>query len=625
MCGILGVFRPGTSPLAPEKLQRLTAILDHRGPDNSGTAALHNATFGHTRLSILGLNAPLSNQPVNTNNCLLSFNGEIYNFHTLRQNLLMEGVACGETSDTETLFHCLRLWGIEKTLSQLDGMYAFAFYDGNKRTLYLARDRMGEKPLYWSQTSGQFWFGSEIKSLLASGEVSSAPNLARIDDFFCTGAVNGNQTIFRDIHELPPGSFLTIEEAAPSPRLTEYWRLEDCGIELPPQSMDTWAREFLGRLDEAIASRQISDVPIGILLSGGIDSNTIAERIMESAAQSPAFFFAESSDPATSERKDVDAFLNFQKERRPDFNIELHTATLDFKSFLKEHIRQTWHFDEPVFFNNSIALSAISRKASQLGFKVLLSGEGSDEILFGYDRFSRTLESLGSAPEKEQILRTLYLGGGEQNAALVNKLCHGHAEGIRQTEPWQWLDKNIDIFPLSRLQMLFSQKFRLLTLLQRQDRVCMSHGIEARIPFLAPDLVRWVNRLPFSTKYDAKSRRTKHVLRHAMAHKLPQRILTKPKDGFPSGVESWIFSGPLKPILKSLVFDPDGFISSYLDRSLAQKILEDYFAGKKQYEFLAWRFFNLEIWHRLYRDGIHPENWSDSINRVSRDLHPLAA
>jgi asparagine synthase (glutamine-hydrolysing) len=620
MCGILGIYRPdGLSPTDAE-LRKLIRILDHRGPDDSDVKTLHGAGFGHTRLSILGLDEPLSHQPVHADNCLLTFNGEIYNFQELRQRLLDEGVLCSNKSDTETLFHSLRRWGVKKTLKRLDGMFAFAFYDGSTRTLYLARDRMGEKPLYWSLAGKSLFFASETKAILATGEIRPSPNLARIDDFFHTGMVNGSQTMYQNVRELPPGTFLTISQEQLEPVITPFWSLEDDAPELSSQSFDAWGNDFLERFDRAIESRCISDVPIGILLSGGIDSTSIAARIIETGGNPPPFFFAESADPATSEREDVNSFLDYQRAKQPSLPIELLTATPDLSAFLKEHIRLTWHFDEPLVFTNSIALSAVCRKARDQKIKVLLSGEGSDEILYGYDRFTRTAKMLSGITDTDTIFQSVYMGGGEHNAELVVQLCAGHADGERQTEPWQWLERYGKDLPLSKLQLLFSQKFRLQSLLQRQDRVGMAHGIECRIPFLDPSLVSWMNSLPYAVKYDEKSARTKYLLRHAMADSLPERILTKAKDGFPSGIETWIRQGRLKSFIEDLVHHSDGFLNTYLDGGLAKKILSDFYAGQTQYEVLVWRFFNLEIWHRIFGDGIPPKSGDEAYQKVSRSF-----
>ncbi len=616
MCGILGIFQPGNRAQISKDMPFLTKMLDHRGPDASGIKSLHNTFFGHSRLSILGLEESLAAQPVQVENCLLTFNGEIYNFRELHKNLENDGILCSNKSDTEILFRCLRHWGVEKTLRRIDGMFAFAFYDGGCRTLYLARDCLGEKPLYWTQKNGSFAFASEIKVLLASGLASPAPNLAHIDDYFHSGLINGTQTMFRDVKELSPGSFLVISEEQLQPVIDKFWSLEDSDSELSAKSMDSWGENLLEQLDQAVASRSVSDVPIGVLLSGGIDSNTIAERIISTDKQAPPFFFAESNDPATSERDDVDAFLNHMGAGQSANQLKLFTAKPNIDSFIDDHARLTWHFDEPLVFTNSISLSAICQKAQDQNIKVLLSGEGSDEILYGYDRFTRTAEQLSEVTDQNTIFRAVYLGGGEHNADLVDQLCAGKAAGKQQTEPWLWLQKYGRELPLPNLQLLFSQKFRLLSLLHRQDRVGMSHGVECRIPFLKPNLVKWINRLPFSAKYDAQTSRTKYLLRHIMKDRLPDRILTKPKDGFPSGIESWVRNGQSRSLIEGLIFDPDGFLNTYLDGGLAQKILANYFSGETRYEFLIWRFLNLEIWHRLFREGNSIKQGNDAYFKV---------
>ncbi|MDA1024257.1 MAG: asparagine synthase (glutamine-hydrolyzing) [Proteobacteria bacterium] len=608
MCGIMGAFAiAGEPPVEPE-MRRLLPLLRHRGPDGSGVARAGAACFGHTRLSILGTDLPVAGQPVDQDDALLTFNGEIYNFTEIVDRLRQDGVPCGGGSDTEALFLALRHWGIERTLQRIDGMFAFAYFDAATGQLYLARDPLGEKPLYWAQAGGRLWFASEIKVLLASGAVSPEPNLKRVDDYLYTSKVNGVATMFRHVLELEAGTLLIMKRGASTPVIESYWRLEDT-LDVPPGSCTPeQIKAFGGQLERAVASRRVSDLPVGVLLSGGIDSNSLAECLISSQPDSPLpMYFADNANSQVSEATDVDAFIDMATRRHPEANLQVNRRLLSFDNYFEELSRITWHYDEPVQFANSPLLGGLCAAARDDGLKVLLSGEGADEILYGYDRFARTSALLEAEPDRQERLRNLYFGGGMDNADVVRRLTASCAEGAAATEPWQWLERNMDHWSLDTLQMLFSQRYRLQTLLQRQDRVGMSRSIELRVPFLAPWFVSWVNGLPLACKYNADSGQTKYVLRQAMAKRLPERILTKPKDGFPTDMTVWLRERQLAGMAEDLICAQDSFSQTYLDGAYAKTIVKEHFQGEVHRDMLIWLMLSLEIWHRTFRHGVNPD------------------
>ncbi|MHA1535960.1 MAG: asparagine synthetase B family protein, partial [Alphaproteobacteria bacterium] len=519
--------------------------------------------------------------------------------------LRQSGAPVGGRSDTEILFQCLMRWGVDETLERLDGMFAFAWYEERTDTLYLARDPMGEKPLYWSQNQSRVWFASEIKVLLASGEVSAEPNLARLDDYLYTGKVNGAASMFRDVVEVEPGAFVAWTRGSGSPSHTTYWSLS----ERARAAADTSdPGELAGKLGRAIASRRISDVPVGVLLSGGIDSNTLAEFLYAAHPDDALdLYFADNADPARSERSDVEAFLAHLAGRYPQAQARFHPNVIDFEDYQARMNDLTWHYDEPLQFANSPLLHGLCEMAREDGIKVLISGEGADELFFGYERFARTLAEIGAEAGGEAgtdgIIEAFYFGGGRHSTGDVERLTAGVCEGPRATEPWQWLEANIDNFPLDRLQLLFSQRYRLQTLLQRQDRIGMAASIEIRVPFLAPWFAGWVNGLPVSALYDPATGTTKKCLREVMAERLPQRILSKPKDGFPSDMLSWLREERLEAIVGEMVGEPGGFCQSYLDGAFARQLLADHFSGKRRHDVLVWELYALEVWHRQFGQG----------------------
>lgn len=603
MCGILGGLDLAGGPAPDAAVARALPTLRHRGPDGEGAAASGPCAFGHVRLAILGVAQPAAAQPVLRDGYMLSFNGEIYNFHELDRALAADGIRTSGNSDTETLFACLRHWGVERTLDAVDGMFAFAWWDGAARRLTLVRDALGEKPLYWARPAGGLWFASEMKALLAAGAATPEPNLARVDDFLYTAKVNGAETLFRDIHEVEPGTLLTIAVGDDRPRIRPWWRLEDGFSAAAPGAPDSWQGAFESHLDTAMASRVLSDVPLGILLSGGIDSQTVVDRVVDTCrVDSLDLFFADNSNAAVSERADAEVFLDHLGGRYPGLSHRLHRATLGFEDYMALLERLTWHYDEPIQFYNSPLLGNLCWRAHDEGMKVLLSGEGSDEMLYGYTRFDRTRRLLDGIGDRHAKLANLYHGGGMHSVELVKALTAGRAEGPEATAPWRWLDAHLDQ-PLDRLQLLFSQRYRLQTLLQRQDRIGMAFGIEIRVPFLRPAFVRFVNSLPESMKFDPATGTTKVALRRAMADRLPERILTKAKDGFPSDMMVWLREPHMARVTQDLLLAADSFSQSYLDGALVRRMVDDHFADRQRQDTLIWNLLALEIWHRRFAAG----------------------
>ena len=325
MCGVVGcVSFEREVPL--KQCEKALKTLRHRGPDDSGMASIRNTCFGHSHLSILGPTAIAARQPAHDENHLLTFNGEIYNYQELASELFSFGVASSGLSDTKVLFQCLIHWGVEKTLPKLDGMFAFGFYDKTQRELTLARDRVGEKPLYWAYCDERLWFASEIKALLVASEVSSDPSLNRIDDYFYTGKVNGSETLFAEVYEIEPGTILKYSPAKGA-EIKSYWQIEKA-FEADLKQMSL--KHFLDDMTKAVSQRNLSDVPSGVLMSGGIESITLVDLqagIMEDGPLN--LLFADNFNKQLSERTDVDLCLDSARARFKCVNFNLHAEFQD--------------------------------------------------------------------------------------------------------------------------------------------------------------------------------------------------------------------------------------------------------------------------------------------------------
>jgi asparagine synthase (glutamine-hydrolysing) len=595
MCSILGAACNYESDIGNDLISKINHTLHHRGPDGNGIKHSRNVVFAHNRLSIIGPKEEYSEQPLKTNGKMLTFNGEIYNYKHVSSLLRNDGISCGEKSDTEVLFKSLMHWGLEKTLKLIDGMFAFAYLDPNKG-LFLVRDRLGEKPLYWSFDGKKLWFASEIKAVISSGSLSASPNLSKINEFFYTGKIYGEETFFKDIFEVQPGQYIKIKIDLSNIKKKTYWKLENFQTKSHPNSYSSLKRGFLNKLNVAIDTRSVSDVPIGVLLSGGVDSNTILNSLLSSGKKDVELFFADNKSKESSELKNVALCVDFFKDKFPEKNIILNRDILSTDNYLEKLQEFTWHNDEPTQFPISPQLMNLTSVAAKKNIKVLLSGEGADEILFGYDRFLRTKDIISNSKDKEFIARHLYFGGGIENVKIINELTS--LDDYKKYESWQWIDKNCFNWSNDTLQMIYSQKFRLQSLLQRQDRVGMSNGVEIRVPFLMPEFVGWCNSI--SSDYKTIKGETKKILKDSMQGHLPKSILRGKKMGSPSFISSWLESQDSYSFMMRVVGNKNGFSQSFLNGRKALQIIHEHYLGSKSYSYIVWLLLVLEVWHNVF-------------------------
>ena len=278
MCGIVGICSRNKKSINDFPIKNSMSTISHRGPDERNFKKLNNAVFGHLRLSIIGVNSPKAKQPSYDKNHMLIFNGEIYNYFELKELLKKKKINCTGESDTEVLFLCLVNFGIEETLKKIDGMFAFAFFKNIKKKLFLARDRVGEKFIYWLKDKNALLFASEIKTLVNIENTNVEPNLTKMNEIFFHGKVYGDETLFKDIYELEPGSYLEYNINSSKIKKFTYWNLENFkNIKLS----NSYIEEFGNVFSHAVKSRMTSDVPIGSLISGGIDSSSLVQTIFD--------------------------------------------------------------------------------------------------------------------------------------------------------------------------------------------------------------------------------------------------------------------------------------------------------------------------------------------------------
>jgi len=596
MCSILGQYS-NTNLIQVERFKCLNSLLSHRGPDYTKLVKGHNFIFGHNLLSIIDSDQKFSIQPYLQDGYSMVFNGEIYNFKEISAKLTHDGIECSGLSDSEVLFKSLIFYGLDKTLEILDGMYAFAFLDP-KKGLFLARDKLGEKPLYWKKEKNSIWFSSEIKVLSRLSQKQVGPNLDNLDQFFYHGKIYGEKTFFEQVLEVEPGKYIHFEDPSLKPKTIEYWAVDDINQSVYKDiSYESIMQGFKSQFIEAVKTRTISDVQIGLMLSGGIDSNSILRALLDFKRRDIPLFFANNLDYDSSEINFVESYLNFFRENFPDNQLNLYQDTQSKNKYLDSLEKFSWFHDEPIQFPISPQLFSLTRIAKENNIKVLLSGEGADELLYGYDRFFRT-KGLINSNNKKDIIRNMYFGGGIGNEHLVKKLIVNKLSH-KEDPQWIWLNKNISTFDFDTLQLIYSQKFRLQSLLQRQDRIGMANGVEVRVPFLSPKFVKFCNNLPINVK--TESERRKKILFDFMENKIPKNSeVNYKKMGSTSFIISWLNSHMSRQYITKIIRHKWSFSKSYLDFKVVEKIIENHYDHGFRYTYLLWLILSLEFWQKSF-------------------------
>tara|TARA_B100001989_G_scaffold224605_1_gene179147 strand:+ start:7192 stop:9003 length:1812 start_codon:yes stop_codon:yes gene_type:complete len=602
MCGLLGVVNLKGKGIDIRFFESLLNSLDHRGPDSKGLKKVNNVIFGNTRLSIIGVEEKNANLPISDNKNILCFNGEIYNYKKLNKILNKNKIYSSGNSDSETLFLFLKNFGLNKTLSLIDGMYAFAYYDYKKNHIYLARDRIGERFLYYTVTSNSFIFASEIKTILKSNILNFSPNLELIKDYFFTSKINGSNTMFKQVKEIEAGTYLSYDISNSKVQIRKYWDLEKTFIiSKSRKDLQSIEESTMQSINQAVSSRLVSDVPITFLLSGGIDSQALLERALNlNIIDKIHIYFADNLDKNISEKADLMQGLEYLKKKYPDKKLNLFSKKVSYEKYMKELDDLIWYYDEPIQFVNSVLLSHLCRQIKQNKQKVAWSGEGSDEIFYGYNRFINSSNLFSIKDNQDAKIGNIYYGGGLHSLPIIDRLTNKkEIANEKELDAWTWLRKNVDK-DFDILQQMYSQKYRLQMLLQRQDRIGMKHSVEIRTPYLSPDLVAFANKLNLKYKFDKKRQITKLILKNIFKNKLASRILTKKKDGFPSDMLEWIKQEMMYKLIKKVVTSKNSFSYSYLDGKIANQILNDHYNKSKDYSTLIWMLYSLELWHKKF-------------------------
>ena len=623
MCGICGIASrlPGEQPLDEQVVRRMTHTLQHRGPDSDGFLVDEDAMLGMRRLSIIDL--ATGEQPISNENGTIwvVFNGEIYNFQEIRKSLEQANHRFATKSDTEVIVHAYEEYG-ERCLEKFNGMFAIAIWDQNRKRLFLARDRVGIKPLYYWFDRQQLVFGSELKAVRAHPDAPGALNAAALDAFLSLEYIPGGQTIYQDIHKLPPGHYLTMQDG--EIRIVQYWDL--AAREVPAD--EAACIELLTELiDDSVRLRMISDVPLGAFLSGGIDSSTVLAFMNRHSNRPVKTFSIGFNDKTYNE-------LAAAGEVAQHFNTDHHYQVLEpeIDSMVERLVRQ---FDEP-FGDFSIFPTYLVSKLAREHVKVVLTGDGGDEIFAGYDtyvaqRLSRYTRWLPESLRRQGLPGAMNLVPPQRaKKGLINKTKRW-VEGAalpKELQHVRWMifltDQQKDrlytpqlksrlgalddpagfrdtfrngraLGELGQQQYVDIKTYLADDILTKVDRMSMAVSLEARVPLLDYRIVEFAVNLPAHLKLHRG--RTKVILRKAMEKTLPPQVLRKPKQGFSSPVKNWL-AGPLKPMMMDLLSESALKQQGLFEPATVQKWIGEHVAGSANHSHRLWALMVYEIWQR---------------------------
>jgi asparagine synthase (glutamine-hydrolysing) len=643
MCGIAGfaTIDPGDEPAAT--LERMTDAIRHRGPDDSGFYRDEWVSLGHRRLSIVDLalgHQPLANED---RDVWIVFNGEIFNHAGLRPDLERAGHRYSTRSDTETIVHAYEEYG-PGCVERLRGMFALAIWDRRRKTLFCARDRLGKKPFYYYWDGRLFAFASEIKALLEHPAISPRFREDLLPEHLAFGYVSGGQTLFSGIRQLMPGHYLTLRLGVPgaAPEIERYWEIPEPG---EPEERDdaAWIHECRQRLEQAVETRLMSDVPLGMFLSGGVDSSTIAALMKRMVAGPVKTFAVGYREAAYSE-------LGYARQVAQSIGTDHHEVTVGIEEFFGALPRLIWHEDEPITWPSSVSLYFVSKLASEQ-VKVVLTGEGSDELFGGYGRYrfyllnQRWLQAykllpkslrwgirreiahspLLSADLRRKLGHTV-LGRGEEFESLYLDNFYSAFPAAEQASLLQrtgaspyagyleaWNARS-DASPLNRL-LYADQKTYLVELLMKQDQMSMACSIESRVPFLDHPFVEFAARVPENLKI--RKGVGKYIVKKAAEDLIPPDILYRKKMGFPTPIRQWLLDGRAKALLAGLL-DRNGFLAAYLNLPVVERLLEGNRSGAIDATDRIWRLLNLQLWGEMFITGRRARDWESSAASPAR-------
>ena len=626
MCGIAGIVNADGGGVHSATIHRMCEQILHRGPDDEGIFVKDGAGLGMRRLSIIDVKG--GHQPVfnEDRTAWVVFNGEIYNFSELRPELERRGHHFRTNSDTETIIHLYEEYGSE-CIHHLRGMFAFAIYDERKRSLLLARDRLGKKPLHYALINQGILFGSEIKSILAVAPELAAVNQQALMHYMFMGYIPDPATAFDKIHKLAPGHLL--EFANGRIQIKQYWDLPEFGT-YQPANEEACLEELEHRLEEAVRIRLISDVPLGAMLSGGTDSSAVV-ALMARASSKPVKTFSIGFRHADFDEAEY-ARIVAKKFGTDHHELILDPNVVDTVQTLTESMEEPFGDSSmlPTYFISQLAREHVT---------VALSGDGGDELFAGYERYRIHLQDrsfnwipqwVGEAYRKQIHPRMPYALPGRNLAYSVSlPWQQRYLEGVtiqafiremgllsddfQQTigngqSPLNtlrgYLDKAHAHDPLSRVLYLDTKTYLPGDILTKVDRMSMLTSLEARCPILDHKFVEWVVALRPEWKMQGQTQ--KYIFRKlAERVGVPTEVLHRKKQGFALPLVHWM-RNELKELVLSTLLDNRTLQRGYLNPKGVRRLLDEHFEGRRDHSPRIWRLMIFELWHRNFLERLNP-------------------
>ena len=643
MCGIAGIATLKDKNVDKKLVHRMTDLLYHRGPDGYGFHFDEGIGFGHRRLSIIDIDS--GHQPMSDSekSIWVTYNGEIYNFQSLRKQLIAKGHRFRTHCDTEVVIYAYKEWG-ENAFLHFNGMFAFGLWDKYKKKLLLVRDRMGVKPLYWSKIGDSILFASEIKSILASSKFQRNPNLDAISSYLTFRQPIWDLSFFNGIEKLLPGHYLVFENG--QERIKKYYELP---INENQENLgkDYYFNEVEGMLEESVKDRMISDVPLGAFLSGGLDSSILV-AMMSKHSKSKVRTFSIGYDQDDYNEEEFATIVS------KHCNTEHKQIKISKRDYLDDWVKLIKHKDAPLSIPHEVPLYKMSIELKKY-ITVVLSGEGADELFGGYGRVQR------SPMDWKKIKYFKHLFGPSLSKILVEKLSknsifqnlkfNNHMDHFLSVYNWMPLEQKWDLFSddvLSELKkdkkvlhivdeifskthhinpydrvLHFFEKIHLYCLLDRLDMMTMAASVESRVPFVDDhNLVNFATQIPFQYKMEWNSKfqkfralfrssfnasevldTNKAILRKIGSTMLPNNIAYRKKLGFPTPLDDWFKTGMME-YAKEILLDRASIHRNLFKNNKMEKFLNS--NEKLPYDFYGkkiWMLMNIELWYRNFIDN----------------------
>lgn len=603
------MFKDASRPVEASTIVAMRDVAAYRGPDDAGLKIDGHVGLGHRRLSIIDLGGGHQPMADAAGETWIVFNGEIYNYRELRQDLAAKGQAFRTQSDTEVILALYAERG-ERCVELLNGMFAFAIWDARRRVLFLARDRMGVKPLYYATTRDGFVFGSEVKSLLASGLIEAECRRDALTEYMLFRQVAGRDTMFAGVKALEPGCTMVVRDARPSIR--RYWSPRPAAD--PPKISAEDALEMLASLlEDSVRLRLVSDVPVGTFCSGGVDSSLVTALAARLKADPVNTFSVGFDEPDFDESEQA-------------LQVSRHCGTLHHQlkvgnaEFAELFPRMVWHNDEPLDFANSIQIFALSRLSKET-VTVVLTGEGSDELFGGYPRY-RLPDLAEYARMVPGPLRELAASwsGDHRVAKLARHAAYTSEDALQFNASYNRPDVVADLCPrfepyaspyresclaasralgLDRLNRvsLFDQETFLVGILHRQDKMSMAASIESRVPFMDYRVVEFANRLPPHLK--VRNGSGKALVKEFATRLLPADIVHRRKSGFGVPLARWFRSD--EGMGARLVELPGSPGADIFDQAALARLIREHRAEEADHSEMLWTALNLATWRETFR------------------------